>query len=156
MSDDMDMVEAPLWRQMLPVIAVAITDVFLIGVGMGVPLFAILFGFPVGWRIARRSRMTGLRCEETRKVVGWAAALAGVTCVMMLVVWGVSIPTAFAPSVDADKLGIPLILYTPRASIIAWLLLMIVVSPILQYMATVTAALTTVALARREEEKAQD
>lgn len=139
----------PLWKRVLPAIVVALTNVFFIGLGMGVPVFAILWGIPVGWRLARRHGIVELTGETARTIALASAGLAGVTFLVMLVLWGPMIPVAFDPAVDATEFGIPLMLYTSRASAIGWVVLMIVISPALQYMATVASALTTAALSRR-------
>jgi hypothetical protein len=40
----------------------------------------------------------------------------------------------FDPSADLVETGIPMILYEPKASLIGWLVLMIVLSPFLQFL----------------------
>lgn len=37
------------------VILYILIDIICVGVGMGVPIFCILLGFPLGWYIARRT-----------------------------------------------------------------------------------------------------
>jgi hypothetical protein len=46
----------------------------------------------------------------------------------------------FDPSVDIANFGMPLILFEPRASFLGWLVLMVVVSPVLQFLVTVFGA----------------
>lgn len=46
----------------------------------------------------------------------------------------------FNPNTDYVNLGIPLILYDPKLSLIGWLILMIFVSPALQLLTTIFAA----------------
>ena len=60
------------------------------------------------------------------------------TFIVMLAVWGPSIPSAFDAGFDTAGFGIPLLLYTPHASMIGWLVLMIAVSPLLQFAAIAT------------------
>jgi hypothetical protein len=43
----------------------------------------------------------------------------------------------FDPGADIAHFGIPLLLFLPRASLIAWLVLMILVSPVLQLLMTI-------------------
>ena len=141
----------PLWRQNLPAIGVGLIDVFAIGLGMGVPVFAILLGFGVGWWVAR-SALDELPLEadvpraKLRSLTLAGVALASASFVVLLVVWGPSVPIVVDPAVDAAAWGIPLILYTSRASKIGWLLLMTVVSPALQFMAVVTGGMLRFAL----------
>jgi hypothetical protein len=142
-------------RQQAPAIAVGLLDVFAIGLGMGVPFFAIPLGFGVGWWLARRQAATayveraasgagagshaaGAVRAPLRALLGQALALVGVTLATLLVVWGPHIPKAFDPAVEAADWGIPLILYTSQPSVIGWLVLMLVISPALQFMAVVT------------------
>jgi hypothetical protein len=44
------------------------------------------------------------------------------------------------PSADLANFGIPLILFDPRASFIGWIVLMTIISPILQVLATAFAS----------------
>jgi hypothetical protein len=124
------------WREQAPSLGIALGNVFAIGLGMGVPAFAILLALPVGWWLGARY----VRTEPTvrgalRSLVLAAAGLAAVSFVVLLVVWGPHIPKAFDPAVDAVSYGIPLILYTSRASMIGWFVLMLVISPVVQFMA---------------------
>jgi hypothetical protein len=113
-------------------------DVVCIGAGMGVPVFCILFGFLVGWVIVGR---VTLRTHEPREVLRTllkqAALISLVTFVGMLLVWGWSIPVLFGPEADLENFGHPMILYEPWPSLLGWLVLMIVISPILQLLTTV-------------------
>lgn len=143
------MPDRPLWRVNLPYIVIGLLDVFAIGLGMGVPVFALVLGAGVGWWLIRRGPQVlpeampspqgpSMPRAALQTLLAQAAALAVVSFVVLLAVWGPSIPLAFDPEFDTAGLGIPLILYTPHASMIGWLVLMIVVSPLLQFMATVT------------------
>lgn len=139
----MDTLRRPFWRTHLTTIVVGLINVFLIGLGMGVPVLAILFGFGVGWWFAGRPVATPAVEDDpvrirARGLLTAAAGLAAASLVVLLVVWGTSIGIAFDPDVEAAEWGIPLILYTSQASKIGWLLLMLLVSPALQFMAVVT------------------
>ena len=120
------------YRHLLPLALLALIDVVAVGLGMGVPAFAILFGFVAGWWVARTR---GLRTALT-----WGAGLAGLTLAMMLVIWGTRLGMVNQPGFDAAEWGIPLVLYTSTASFWGWMALMIVVSPVLQFMASATSA----------------
>jgi hypothetical protein len=122
-------------------------DVICFGMGMGVPILCILFGFPTGWILARRalSRETGARAM-LRSLLRASILLSLLTFAMCVVVWGQFVPWIFDGSRDLTKAGTPLILYTPKASLIGWLILMVVISPILQAMTTICAAVLTVCL----------
>lgn len=145
----------PFERRLIPAIVVGLIDVFAIGFGMGVPIFAILLGFPVGWWYAPRAAAalppeSDVPRATLRALLGAAVALAGVSLAVLLVVWGPHIPKAFDPAFSAAEWGIPLILYTSRASTIGWLLLMLVISPALQFMAVLTGGAAGLAAKRRE------
>lgn len=127
-------------RRLLPSIVIGLLDVFALGLGMGVPIFAILLGFPVGWWLARRRAAAGLDQAAARAALVWGGLLAAASFAVLALVWGPHLPKAFDPAFDAAKWGIPLILYTSRASTIGWFVLMLVVSPVLQAMAVVTGA----------------
>lgn len=127
-------------RRLLPPFVIGLLDVFAIGFGMGVPIFAILLGFPVGWWLARRRAAEGVSRDSMRAALVWAGLLAAASFVVLAVVWGPQVPNAFDPEFDAKAFGIPLILYTPQASMVGWLILMTVISPALQAMAVLTGA----------------
>jgi hypothetical protein len=120
---------------------VALVDVLAVGVGMGVPIFAIAWGFPVGWYAARSSGLFENREPATfRKVLLGSAGLAGLTFAMMALIWGPQVAKLSDPTFDAAGWGIPLVLYTSTASFVGWLVLMIVISPVLQLMSSLCTA----------------
>ena len=112
-------------------------DTVCVGMGMGVPVFCILFGFVVGWYITQSAVAT---TKDIRGIIGKllprAVATSAVTFVVMAIIWGRCIIMLFDPSSDYANFGIPLILYDPKASFIGWLVLMIAISPFLQLLAT--------------------
>jgi hypothetical protein len=58
----------------------------------------------------------------------------------------------YGPEADLANFGIPQILFEPRLSLIAWLLLMIAISPFLQLLTTVFAGhLTLLSLYRKNK-----
>ena len=114
-----------------------VLDTICVGMGMGVPIFCILFGFLVGWYIVRMVVATTEQIGEVlRKLLPYAAIASAFTFVVMTVIWGRCILMLFDPGMDYANFGIPMILYDPKASFIGWLVLMIVVSPFLQLLAT--------------------
>jgi len=127
----------PIWATLLFVAL----DTLAVGAGMGVPIFAIAFGFLAGWFMARRALLErpDLRAALHR-VFGWAAASAAYTLVLMLVIWGPLATMLFNPKADLAQSGVPQILYEPLPSFIGWLVLMILISPFLQLLTTLFAA----------------
>ena len=114
-----------------------VLDTICIGMGMGVPIFCVLFGFVVGWYIARAAIARTEAVEEAvRTFLRYALATAGYTFVAMAVIWGRWMVILFDPSTDYTNLGIPMMLYEPKVSFIGWQLLMICISPFLQVLAT--------------------
>lgn len=119
-------------------------DTVFAGMGMGVPIFCILFGFPVGWFIVRNINVGTKRMPEViRKSLLYAVVTSAYTFIMMAVIWGRCIPLLFDPGVDYVNFGIPMILYDPKLSFIGWLVLMIFITPFLQLLATVFSVYLT-------------
>ncbi len=156
------MSDRPLWRVNLPYIVIGLLDVFAIGLGMGVPVIAIILGAGFGWWLVRRG--PGVLPEmppvpagpavprsAIRTLLAQALAVSAVTFIVMLAVWGPSIPFAFDSGLDTAGFGIPLILYTPHASMIGWLVLMIVISPLVQFAAVVATGALALARGPRAE-----
>ncbi len=157
------MSDRPLWRVNLPYITIGLLDVFAIGLGMGTPVFAIVLGAGLGWWLVRRGPQVlpempaapqgpSVARSALRTLLAQALAVAGVSLLVLLAFWGPSIPLAFDPGFDAAAAGIPLILYTPQASLIGWLVLMILVSPLLQFAAVVTGGTLALAKGPRAEQ----
>ena len=121
-----------------------ILDVMMVAAGMGVPVFAILMGFPVGWFTAMRSRAYRADRQAAMKLnLRYVLITSGVTFVLMAALWGRLLVRFFDPVVDAGSMGLPLILYEPRASFVGWLVLMIVIAPALQFAWTLFGSYVT-------------
>ena len=115
----------------------AFLDLVCVGMGMGVPIFCILFGLPVGWYLAQRITASPQPVGQILgKVLVRAALTSAFTFVVMGLLWGPSVAMLFDPRADLANFGMPFILYEPRASFIGWLVLMIVISPFLQLLMT--------------------
>ncbi len=120
----------------------AVADVVCVGLGMGVPIFCILLGLPVGWYLGRRVDPFKLPLDRfIASVLLWAAGTSALTLAGMLVLWGPQIWRVWAAEEELANFGVPMILYRPRASFIAWLFLVIAVSPLLQFLFTLFGAL---------------
>jgi hypothetical protein len=119
-------------------------DIFCIGMGMGVPFFNIFFGFLVGWYLVRWISIgTSEVTEILKRLINYSCIAAGVTFLGMLIIWGWSAKMLFGSDSEIANFGLPQILYTPRLSLIGWLVLMIAISPFLQLLTTVFAGLLT-------------
>lgn len=116
-------------------------DVIAVGMGMGVPIFAIFLGFPAGWYVGRRMMREGpVDAGKLRAMFRTAVATAAPTLAMMAVIWLPTLTLLWKPGFDLSQFGEPMILYGPVASFIAWIVLMVVVSPVLQAMAALVGA----------------
>jgi len=108
---------------------------------MGVPIFCILFGAPVGWYLGSRVSTEGTDLRlGLRKILIYAMITASVTFVGMGLIWGRCVVMLFDPATDFVNFGIPMILYQPKASFIGWVVLMIFISPFLQFLMTLFGA----------------
>lgn len=109
--------------------------------GMGVPIFAILFGFLVGWFIVKYITATTTSVPLVfRKTLLYALLSSTVTLFWMIVIWTPTISILFDPTRDIANFGVPMILYEPLASFIGWIVLMILISPFLQLLTTLFGA----------------
>lgn len=125
-------------------IAYAVIDVLCAALGMGVPLFCILLGFSVGWFGAVRAwHFVPGHVGAMKRSLRYALLTSLVTFVIMVAVWGRLIPLVFHPVINPGNMGLPLLLYEPKASLIGWLVLMIVVSPFLQFVMTAFGSYVT-------------
>lgn len=119
-------------------------DIICAGAGMGVPIFCILLGFPLGFYITKRITLTNnhshLLYDKILKISFLASAF---TFFQMVVIWGRTIPMLFDPSSDFKNFGHPFILYDPKISFIGWFILMIFISPFLQLLTTIFASFIT-------------
>jgi hypothetical protein len=128
-------------------------DIFCIGIGMGVPFFNIMFGFLIGWYLVKWISMDTKEVKEIlKRLLVYSCITAGVTFLGMLLIWGWCVKMLYGPEADLANFGIPQILFQPRKSLIAWLLLMIAISPFLQLLTTVFAGhLTLLSLYRKKK-----
>jgi hypothetical protein len=132
-----------LGRKKLLIIYV-IADLFCVGLGMGVPMFSILLGFPVGWFLTKKLYASDLDMKYIlNRIFKYALISSAFTMLLMILIWGSIIPMIWDPKADLANFGIPLILYDPKLSFIGWLILMIVISPFFQLMSAVFTAFIT-------------
>lgn len=130
-------------------------DLVCVGMGMGVPIFCIGLGFPVGWYIATRAiRVSSNVRQILRTVLLHAVATCLVTFVLMALLWGPTIQLLFDPTFDVANFGIPLILYDPTLSFVGWLVLMIFISPFLQLLTTLFSSYLTLSVSLKEQSRA--
>lgn len=128
----------------IAVILYIVIDIICVGTGMGVPIFCIMLGFPLGWYIVKRVSLSTehphLIYHKVLKLSFFASAF---TFLLMVVIWGRTILMLFDPKSDFQNFGHPFIFYDPKISFIGWLILMIFLSPFLQLLTTIFAAFIT-------------
>lgn len=129
-----------------------ICDILCVGVGMGVPVFCILFGFLSGWAIIKIiiSQTSDLE-KILEKSIKYGIVTILVTFLFMLIVWGGAIIVFLHNNYDFKNFGNPLILYDPKLSFIGWLVLMIVISPLLQLLTTVFSFYMTMIYIKKKD-----
>ncbi len=119
-------------------------DLMCVGAGMGVPIFCILLGFPLGWYITKRvSASTEQLYQKYHNICKFSLFASVFTFMVMLIVWGGAILININSSSDIQNFGHPYILYDPETSFIGWLFLMIIISPFLQLLTTIFAVFIT-------------
>ncbi len=113
--------------------AYIVLDISAVGMGMGVPIFCIMLGFPFGWYAAKRARRLHPHMRNAMKAALSESLKASfITFVMMMVIWVPTISLLFRESFDPAQFGHSFILFDPFISFIGWQVLMIVISPVLQ------------------------
>jgi hypothetical protein len=121
-----------------PLLVFVLLDLFAVGVGMGVPIFAIGLGFVAGWFFPSILLNVSSNLRQLLRLCLTVACLTSVfTFLLMLIIWGPVALMLFDPSADIANFGIPMILYEPTASFIGWIVLMIVISPFLQVISSI-------------------
>ena len=127
------------------IVIYVILDVVCLGLGMGVPFFNILLGFPLGWFLSHK-------LTDKRKVFKYLLLASAFTLFLLAMIW---LPTMllfyFDSTKDIANFGEPLFLFTPVASFWGWLVLMVVISPLLQLMSSVFAAYLTLVSGKKSD-----
>ena len=131
-------------RYWILIVISVLTTTILSGVGMGVPILNILFGFIIGWYAVKRACLLYEDLDKRlSKVFIYSIFCSGITLILMIGIWGSAIPMLFDPLSDFKNFGHPMILYDPKLSFIGWQVLMIIISPFLQLMTSIFSAFIT-------------
>ena len=121
-----------------------LATVILTGICMGVPILNILFGFIIGWYATKRACLIYENLgQRLSKIFIYCIFCSGITLILMIGIWGRTIPMLFDPLSDFKNFGHPMILYNPKLSFIGWLILMIIISPFLQLISSIFSAFIT-------------
>jgi hypothetical protein len=123
---------------LIPLVGYGFIDLIAVGFGMGIPILSILLGFGVGW--VAPSVLSHF-APSLRRLLRMCIIAAGITSsltfVLMFFIWGPVTRMLFDPAADIANFGLPMILYEPRSSFIGWIILMVIISPFLQGLATI-------------------
>lgn len=137
--------KARVWTPRALIVTVVL-EIVTVGAGMGVPLFAILLGFAIGWWLGRRVlREHAPDARALRGLLSAAVVPTLFTLGLMVVIWLPQIRLLYEWNFDVRKWGIPLLLFEPVPSFWAWMALMVVISPVLQWMAVVVGGVLRMA-----------
>lgn len=121
-----------------------IIDTLFVGIAMGIPFFCILFGFPVGWYLAKRLTASGKNLNDILTyILKYSIYTSSVTFILMVAIWGPISTMLLDPAADFANFGIPMILYDPKISFVGWIMLMVFISPFLQLLTTIFASNVT-------------
>ena len=125
------------------IIIYILLDLLTIAMGMGVPFFTILLGFPVGFLIPSIVTDNPVLSPTFLRAILRVSLIASMISFLLLgALWLPSLSWMFDPSRDLTYYGIPMILYTPLASFIGWMVLMVVISPFLQFLMALFGSIT--------------
>ena len=114
-----------------------------IAMGMGIPIFTILFGFLLGLFIPRIIPTdTELSSKYLASMLRAALISSTLTLMIMALIWLPTLKWLFDSTRDLSNFGIPMILYSPRASFIGWIILMVLISPFLQFLMTLFGSIS--------------
>ncbi len=127
----------------LRIIVFLFLEILSIAMGMGVPIFTILLGFLLGLFIPRILRTPSELSTQNLSLILKAALIpSAVTLVIMAFIWLPTLTWLFDSTRDLANFGIPMILYSPRASFIGWIILMVLISPFLQFLMTLFGSIS--------------
>ncbi len=134
---------AIIYRKPVQIAIFLFLELLSIGMGMGVPIFTILYGFLVGLVIPRIIRSdSDLSPQKLASILKAALITSTVTLMIMALIWLPTLKWLFDSTRDLSNFGIPMILYSPRASFIGWIILMVLISPFLQFLMTLFGSIS--------------
>lgn len=136
-------------KRSLQIVVFVLFDVFSIAMGMGVPFFTILYGFLVGLFIPRILREpSNLSPHYLRSIMRVALITCSLSLLVLAVLWLPALTWLFDAKRDLANFGMPMILFTPRASFIGWIVLMVFISPFLQFLMTLFGSISRIVFSK--------
>ena len=131
------------------IIIYILLDLLSITMGMGVPFFTILLGFPIGFLIPTIiADYPKLTPAFLRSILRISLIASMISFLLLAAIWLPSLSWMFDPSRDLADYGMPMILYAPLASFIGWIVLMVVISPFLQFLMALFGSITRLVISR--------
>ena len=120
-------------------------EIITVGMGMGLPVITILFGFLVGlFLLGLIKSPAEIIPQYLGSLMKTALITSGLSMMILAVIWLPTLKWLFDPTPDLANFGIPMILYTPRASFIGWIILMVLISPFLQFLMTLFGSISRI------------
>jgi hypothetical protein len=117
-----------------------------VGLGMGVPLPTILLGGVVGWFLPAYLALPAQPGRKgLRSLLKIAALTSALSAAGLSLIWLPALSWLADPARDLAEFGMPLILFEPLASFIGWIVLMVLISPFLQFLMTVLGGILRLA-----------
>lgn len=136
------------------IVGYIIIDLICVAMGMGVPFFNILLGFPLGLFLVRKLVTNKAEAlEMLQKIFIYSLLTSSFTFLVMAALWLPTVKLLFDPAKDIANFGEPQILYTPVASFIGWIILMVLISPFLQLLTTIFAAYLSLLIQKKSSKK---
>jgi len=134
-------------KRLRQIILYVFLDILSIAMGMGVPFFTILLGFPVGLFIPAILEDSSVLSQNLlRSILQTSFIVSSISFVLLAILWLPSLSWLFDPTRDLANFGMPMILYQPLASFIGWIVLMVVISPFLQYLMAVFGSIARIVI----------
>lgn len=142
-------------KETMVVIALCLGNLFLTGMGMGVPILTIFWGAAAGLAAILTTRRDGL-AALVRKTWFYGGILVGFTFLTELALMaGPSIAMARG-RIDPANFGHPFILYDPLLSFWAFVLVEVIVAPVLEILVTLATVFVYVSVSRRFRQPGRD
>ena len=113
----------------------SLADIISTFLGMGVPIVNILIGVPLGWFYVNKSK--GDIRRRLKGLVNIALLASFITFLIMCVIWIPQLRILWVEGYDLKEFGHPLWLYDPFISFIGFIILMVIVSPVLQFLCVI-------------------
>ncbi len=135
-------------RETMVIVVLCLGNLFLTGMGMGLPVFTIFWGVAAGLAAILTTMREDL-AALVKKTWFYAGILAGFTFITeVTLMTGPSI-AIIRGKIDPANFGHPFILYDPLLSFWAFLFVEIIVAPVLEMLVAIATVFVYVSVSRR-------